>query len=306
MIDPDIHEFTVDETGRVEGQESYTMTLVNQPTEFHLKKVDENGDPLSNVQFHIWNQVDHEGDADSDSIDEKELYTTDENGEILISYLSPGTYNVKEMKADGYMIDPDIHEFTVDETGRVEGQDVYTMTLINKRSRIHTKARGAESGTHEVLAESGARVIDTVSYENLNVGTAYVVEGVLMDQETGQPVEIDGKQITAKVEFTPEQSDGSVDVPFDLDATSLAGKNIVVFETLYQGELKVAEHQDINDADQTVYMKEIPEIPEEPVIPVIPVTGVSLPIVIPVVLAVAGAVYVGIRKRKKRLNSKKD
>ena len=304
MIDPDIHEFTVDETGRVEGQESYTMTLVNQPTEFHLKKVDENGDPLSNVQFHIWNQADHEGDAGSDSIDEKELYTTDENGEILISYLSPGTYSVKETKADGYMIDPDIHEFTVDETGRVEGQDVYTMTLTNKQSRIHTKARGAESGTHEVLAESGARIIDTVSYENLNVGTAYVVEGVLMDQETGQPVEIDGKQITAKVEFTPEQSDGSVDVPFDLDATSLAGKNIVVFETLYQGELKVAEHQDINDADQTVYMKEIPEIPEEPVIPVIPVTGVSLPIVIPVVLAVAGAVYVGIRKRKKRLNKK--
>ena len=306
MIDPDIHEFTVDETGRVEGQESYTMTLVNQPTEFHLKKVDENGDPLSNVQFHIWNQADHEGDAGSDSIDKKELYTTDENGEILISYLSPGTYSVKETKADGYMIDPDIHEFTVDETGRVEGQDVYTMTLTNKQSRIHTKARGAESGTHEVLAESGARIIDTVSYENLNVGTAYVVEGVLMDQQTGQPVEIDGKQITAKVKFTPEQSDGSVDVPFDLDATSFAGKNIVVFEKLYQGELKVAEHQDINDADQTVYMKEIPEIPEEPVIPVIPVTGVSLPIVIPVVLAVAGAVYVGIRKRKKRLNSKKD
>ena len=306
MIDPDIHEFTVDETGRVEGQESYTMTLVNQPTEFHLKKVDENGDPLADVQFHIWNQADHEGDADSDSIDEKELYTTDENGEILISYLTPGTYNVKETKADGYMIDPDIHEFTVDETGRVEGQDEYTMTLTNKQSRIHTKARGEESGTHEVLAEPGARIIDTVTYENLNVGTAYVVEGVLMDQQTGQPVEIDGKQITAKVEFTPEQSDGSVDVPFDLDATSLAGKNIVVFEKLYQGELKVAEHQDINDADQTVYMKEIPEIPEEPVIPVIPVTGVSLPIVIPVALAVAGAVYVGIRKRKKRLNSKKD
>ena len=326
MIDPDIHEFTVDETGRVEGQESYTMTLVNQPTEFHLKKVDENGDPLSGVQFAIWNKAmsgtdtENTDDADQEEPDttDPELdavdldmgvtqtFTTDENGEILISYLSTGTYCVKETKADGYMIDPDIHEFTVDETGRVEGQDVYTMTLTNKQSRIHTKARGAESGTHEVLAESGARIIDTVSYENLNVGTAYVVEGVLMDQQTGQPVEIDGKQITAKVEFTPEQSDGSVDVPFDLDATSLAGKNIVVFEKLYQGELKVAEHQDINDADQTVYMKEIPEIPEEPVIPVIPVTGVSLPIVIPVALAVAGAVYVGIRKRKKRLNSKKD
>jgi uncharacterized surface anchored protein len=305
---------------------SENVSITNKPTEFHLKKVDENGDPLSGVQFVIWNKAmsgtdtENTDDADQEEPDttDPELdavdpdmgvtqtFTTDENGEILISYLSTGTYCVKETKADGYMIDPDIHEFTVDETGRVERQDVYTMTLTNKQSRIHTKARGAESGTHEVLAESGARIIDTVSYENLNVGTAYVVEGVLMDQQTGQPVEIDGKQITAKVEFTPEQSDGSVDVPFDLDATSLAGKNIVVFEKLYQGELKVAEHQDINDADQTVYMKEIPEIPEEPVIPVIPVTGVSLPIVIPVALAVAGAVYVGIRKRKKRLNSKKD
>ena len=45
-----------------------------------------------------------------------------------------------------------------------------------------------------------------------------------MDKETGKPVEIDKKAVTAETTFTPKESSGTVDVIFSFDGTSLAGK----------------------------------------------------------------------------------
>jgi dTDP-4-dehydrorhamnose reductase len=61
--------------------------------------------------------------------------------------------------------------------------------------------------------------------------------GTLMDKETGKPVEIDKKEVTAETTFTPKESSGTVDVIFSFDGTSLAGKTVVVFESAtYDGK----------------------------------------------------------------------
>lgn len=44
---------------------------------------------------------------------------------------------------------------------------------------------------------------------------------------------------------------------FTFNASSLKGKTIVVFEELYQEDLKLAVHADITDQDQTIYFPEI-------------------------------------------------
>ena len=53
-------------------------------------------------------------------------------------------------------------------------------------------------------------------------------------------------------EFTPENASGTEEIQFTLDASALAGKSVVVFETLYNEGKEVAVHADINDEDQTV------------------------------------------------------
>ena len=94
-------------------------------------------------------------------------------------------------------------------------------------------------------------ITDTVTYTNLIPGLEYELTGELMDKETGNSMEI-----TAMTKFTPKEANGSVDMQFEVDAKKLNGKSVVVFETLKLNGKIVAEHKDINDADQTVKIGE--------------------------------------------------
>lgn len=57
--------------------------------------------------------------------------------------------------------------------------------------------------------------------------------------------------------FVPTTANGSVEVKFTVDTSKLAGKDVVVFEKLFdQDNDEVAHHEDLNDADQTVHIKD--------------------------------------------------
>ena len=103
-------------------------------------------------------------------------------------------------------------------------------------------------------------MVDKVTYVNLIPGKEYTVSGVLMDKETGKPLVVNGKQVTASKKFTPDNAIGAVELEFTFDASALNGKTLVVFETVSREGKTVAVHTDINDAEQTV------EISEKPVI----------------------------------------
>ena len=62
---------------------------------------------------------------------------------------------------------------------------------------------------------------------------------------------MDGAEATAEVEFTPEESAGTVELTYTLNASTLAGTTIVVFETLYQDGVEIVAHANINDEAQT-------------------------------------------------------
>lgn len=95
-------------------------------------------------------------------------------------------------------------------------------------------------------------IVDVVSYSDLTIGKTYTVLGVLMDKSTGEKLLVDGKEITSKAEFTAEEENGTVEVPFTFDCSRLAGKSIVAFETSYHDGLELAVHADIEDEAQTV------------------------------------------------------
>lgn len=123
--------------------------------------------------------------------------------------------------------------------------------------KIHTTAKDQTTKINHTEANKTATIVDTVSYTNLLPGREYTVSGTLMNKETGKAVLADGKEITASTTFTPEKSEGSVDVVFTFDASVVAPKTVVAFETLTYKKIQIAVHAEITDKDQTVYIPKV-------------------------------------------------
>lgn len=130
-----------------------------------------------------------------------------------------------------------------------EGQTIYI-------PGIGTTAKDEASGTQFSKAEE-ITLVDTVAYRNLLPGREYVLKGILMDRDTEEPLKVEGQEITAETRFTAKSSSGTVDVNFTFNASSLEGHTIVVFEELFLSESSIAEHKDIKDEGQTVYIPKI-------------------------------------------------
>ena len=118
--------------------------------------------------------------------------------------------------------------------------------------KIGTTARDGADGDHSAVIDPETVIVDTVSYKNLVPGREYKVTGKLMDKATGEALEVDGKPVTSEAVFTPEDSNGTVDVTFGFDGSALEGKSVVVFETLYRSDREIAAHADIDDEGQTI------------------------------------------------------
>ncbi|MGQ0438468.1 VaFE repeat-containing surface-anchored protein, partial [Bacillus sp. B-TM1] len=79
---------------------------------------------------------------------------------------------------------------------------------------------------------------------------------------TKKPLVVDGKEVTVESKFTAKEKNGSITLDFTFNASALQGKEVVVFEELYQDNVLVAIHVDIEDKGQTVKFKEVK--PEQP------------------------------------------
>lgn len=123
-------------------------------------------------------------------------------------------------------------------------------TVGFRNPKIGTTATVDGEKTADPLGE--VTIVDTVTYIGLTAGKEYTVKGLLMDKATGEKLSIDGKEITAEATFTAPKSEGSIDIPFTFDASGLAGKSVVVFESLYREGVELAVHTDINDEGQTI------------------------------------------------------
>lgn len=115
--------------------------------------------------------------------------------------------------------------------------------------------------TKNIYGDKGALIVDTVTYQNLARGVDYTVKGTLMDKSTGKPLlDAEGQPITAEKIFTANAANGTVDIEFMLDAGANHGKSVVVYEELYANGAVIAEHKDINDPAQTLYVPELDTI----------------------------------------------
>lgn len=119
-------------------------------------------------------------------------------------------------------------------------------------SECRTMLTDETDGDHVILPSTTTSLIDTVAYENLIPGKEYKVSGKLTLKDTGKPLYVGDKAVTAEKTFTPNQPSGTVELRFEFDSSSLDGKEIVAFEKLTKDDAEVAVHEDIDDQNQTV------------------------------------------------------
>ncbi|MBR2695702.1 VaFE repeat-containing surface-anchored protein [Candidatus Saccharibacteria bacterium] len=110
-----------------------------------------------------------------------------------------------------------------------------------------TAVNGRDTSIKEV--EVGNTTIqDTISFTGLVSGDVYRLEGKLIDES--------GAEIgSANKDFTASGETGSATVTFNVDTSAYVGKKIIVYEYLYYGNNKIAEHAELTDGDQTVTVK---------------------------------------------------
>ena len=122
---------------------------------------------------------------------------------------------------------------------------------------IGTKAKDSDTEENISSADEKVKLTDTIFFKGLVPDLEYVATGKLMDVATEEPL-LDGeKPITAQTTFTPKESEGTVDVVFTFDGSSLKGKNTVIYESITQEEKEVGMHADPEFKDQQMFFPEI-------------------------------------------------
>ena len=159
------------------------------------------------------------------------------------------TYSVEELRCtanEGYAL--------VNTTVTISrsGASIDFGTLDDPEPEIHTTAYDASDSDH-YIGVGTVKVTDKVEYSHLVAGKTYTVTGEVHDTKTGDVLKVNGKTVTAEKTFTAEESHGSVTVDFSFDSYDLAGKTLVVYETLTDAKgAKLAEHKDKDDVSQQV------------------------------------------------------
>ena len=136
-----------------------------------------------------------------------------------------------------------------------DGKQTTTVT----RPQIGTTALDGHDGDKNVVTDGKTTVIDTVEYKNVIPGKTYTLKGSLhvkvTDEEgnvTEKALEVDGKPVTAETTFTPEKSDGKVEVTFTFDSAGIPqDTEMVAFEILEKNGVELVAHADIEDGKQT-------------------------------------------------------
>lgn len=123
---------------------------------------------------------------------------------------------------------------------------------VNPSGKLSMKTYACEAGTGSklILAKGDVTIADRVIYEGLNLGVEYRMEGSVADKDSGKIIAREEKTFVA-------QPKGELDMEFKLEGKGLAGKSLVVFESVSLAGKKILSHEDMDNEDQTVYFPEI-------------------------------------------------
>lgn len=276
-----IYEFTITEDGRVDGEVSHTIPVGNDRTEItetNAINVSTGTQDAYAVDLTVIDTVsmvnlmpNREYKLQLILADAKmgePLKVKDQPSGDLLTTEKTFTADTSKMDVD-MQIEFDASPFAgrtivvyeylyqdgVEISKHEDPNDKKQQLYVKDKLKLNTTAIDLISGTHEAIAKKDVTIRDNVDHFGLIAGQEYVLKGILMDQTTGKPLVINGKQITAEKSVQIETADGTVPIDFTLDASELNNRSIVVYEYLYHNGQLIASHEDITDEDQTITFK---------------------------------------------------
>ena len=188
---------------------------------------------------------------DGQQVTAEKMFTPDSpSGTVTVAF----TFDSKFIKEETQIVVfeslyRDNEEIAVHADIEDEGQ-----TVTAKIPEIGTTA--TIDGAKEAVGSDIITITDEVNYSNLTPGKEYILKGKVIEQNTGLPLLINGKQIMAEKIFTPDAPSGTETLTFDVDMRYINDvTTLVVFEGLYRDGVKIAVHADINDGYQTVRVR---------------------------------------------------
>ncbi len=231
--------------------------------ESHIVVTDENG-MASTAASHIPHTVNTNGNDDIDGDSDMEstgVWFTGLKMEENINYdaddscgaLPYDTYIIKELPCEAnkdYVLCQEFEIHIDGESQIIEYGVIYNQHIPN----IGTEAFDAVDNDKIIAMGGKVRVTDKVAYYYLTPGNTYILEGKIMNKTTGKQLKLNDALVESRVEFSPDEYHGMVDVPFEFDLVCCKGDKLVVFEYLYDkdtGEL-IAAHDDWECEKQTL------------------------------------------------------
>ncbi len=256
-----IHTTAADKaTGEKSIVAGKSMTIVDTVTLYGLKKG-------TKYQLKGWQMVKSENAqllVDGKPVESDYTFTAKKSEmEVEVSY----TFNASALGGKDLVTFEELYDLSnPDEPVKVaEHKDIedegQTVTIEERVIEIHTNAADKATGEKMIVAGKDVTIIDTVTLDGLEKGTTYQFKGWQMVKSENAQLLIDGKPVESDYTFTAEDSSMEVQIAFTFNASSLAGKDLVTFEELYDlsnpdEPTKVAEHKDIEDEGQTVTITE--------------------------------------------------
>ncbi|HEL0009230.1 TPA: VaFE repeat-containing surface-anchored protein [Streptococcus equi subsp. zooepidemicus] len=224
--------------------------------ESHVVVTDDNGEFSTESSFAKHSYHTNQGKSSEDGIWFGSSKVNDEKGALPYD-----TYIIEELESKNNKEHKLIPPFEV-----VISKDAVTVNLgtltdeYKEKVVIKTKARG-EDGSQEIEAKENTKIIDKVEIKGLEKGSKYKVKGYQIIKEENKKLLINENPVENEKEFVADEKDLDLELDFVLDSSHLSGKHLVTYEELYilkeSGEWeKIAEHKNIEDKDQTIYVKD--------------------------------------------------
>jgi uncharacterized surface anchored protein len=169
-----VFTFTVDQFGAVYGDD----TVTDEPTNVVLTKVDAlTGQPLSGVEITIF---DAKGAVYTTA-------TTDENGQVSLTYVPRGTYTYKETGTVlGYTLSDQTGTFVVDSTGAVSGELVLknTPTTVTITKTDLTNSDPVPGATITIYDSDNNIYYTGITDDDGKISLTYIPQGTYTFRET--------------------------------------------------------------------------------------------------------------------------
>ena len=124
----------------------------------------------------------------------------------------------------------------------------------------------SSNGTKTIKELTGiANIKDKVTYKGLTAGNTYCAVATLY-KTNGTQVMDNGQPVTNTVVFTPDKSEGTIEVPLSFNIESIKyGESVVIFENLFdvateqekqngtqKEDIEIVRHNDLKNKNQTL------------------------------------------------------